>query len=91
MLQNNRIRNDKLRCVAGRSPATCVININPNIPTNAIKDAIRKVTQTETPSLYEKNRRFHKFLTDGVDVEYQAEGYTKYDKVWLIDFNKPEN
>ncbi|MGL5794743.1 MAG: type I restriction endonuclease, partial [Waterburya sp.] len=28
---------------------------------------------------------------DGVDVEYQAEGYTKYDKVWLLDFNKPEN
>lgn len=65
--------------------------INPNIPNDAIEDAIRKVTQTENPSLYENNRRFHKFLTEGVDVEYQAEDYTKYDKVWLIDFNKPQN
>jgi type I restriction enzyme R subunit len=68
-----------------------LVTINPDIPADAIEDAIRKVTQTETPSLYENNRRFHKFLTDGVDVEYQADGYTKYDKVWLIDFHKPEN
>jgi type I site-specific restriction-modification system R (restriction) subunit len=70
---------------------TALVTINPDISANAIADAIRKVTQTETPSLYENNRRFHKFLTDGVDVEYQADGYTKYDKVWLIDFHQPEN
>jgi type I restriction enzyme, R subunit len=64
--------------------------INPHIPADAIADAIRKITQTETPSLYENNRRFHKFLTDGVDVEYQAGGYTKYDKVWLVDFQHPD-
>jgi type I restriction enzyme, R subunit len=70
---------------------TALAIINPHIPADAIADAIRKITQTETPSLYENNRRFHKFLIDGVDVEYQAEGYTKYDKVWLVDFQHPEN
>ena len=71
---------------------TALETINPDIPADAIQDAIRKVTQTETPSLYENNRRFHKYLTDGVDVEYQAEeGYTKYHKVWLIDFQNPDN
>jgi type I restriction enzyme, R subunit len=70
---------------------TALATINPHIPVEAIEDAIRKITQTETPNLYENNRRFHKFLTDGVDVEYQAEGYTKYDKVWLVDFQNPEN
>ena len=71
---------------------TAIETINPDIPSGAIQDAIRKVTQTETPSLYENNRRFHKYLTDGVDVEYQAEeGYTKYDKVWLIDEQNLDN
>jgi type I restriction enzyme, R subunit len=65
--------------------------INPQIPLEAIEDAIKKVTRTTSPNLYENNRRFHKFLTDGVDVEYLANGRTIYDKVWLIDFNEPEN
>ena len=33
---------------------------------------LTKLTRSETPSLFENNRRFHKFLTDGVDVEYQT-------------------
>nr|WP_228060566.1 MULTISPECIES: type I restriction endonuclease [unclassified Coleofasciculus] len=65
--------------------------INPNIPPDAIEDAIKKVTRTDTPNLFENNRRFHKLLTDGVDVEYQAENRTIYDKVWLIDFTNPDN
>lgn len=62
--------------------------INPHIPFHAIQDAIKKITCTETPILYENNRRFHKYLTDGVDVEYQQNGQTQYKKVQLIDFDK---
>ena len=62
--------------------------INPHIPFHAIQEAIRKITRTETPILYENNRRFHKYLTDGVDVEYQQNGQTQYKKVQLIDFDK---
>ncbi len=62
--------------------------INPHIPFHAIQDAIRKITRTETPILYENNRRFHKYLTDGVDVEYQQNGQTQYKTVKLIDFDK---
>ncbi|KAB8332492.1 type I restriction endonuclease subunit R [Scytonema tolypothrichoides VB-61278] len=65
--------------------------INPKIPTDAIEEAIRKLTRSETPSLFENNRRFHKFLTDGVDVEYQTSERIVYDKVKLIDFAHPEN
>jgi len=65
--------------------------INPAIPPDAIEDAIKTVIRTHTPSLFENNRRFHKLLTDGVDVEYQAENRTIYDKVWLIDFTNPDN
>ncbi len=65
--------------------------INPNIPAGAREDAFRRVLRTETPSLLENNRRFHRMLVDGIDVEYQAGGRTIHDKVWLIDFVHPEN
>jgi len=65
--------------------------INPNIPPSAIEDAIKKLTRIESPNLYENNRRFHKLLTDGVDVNYQKDDRTIYDKVWLIDFHNPDN
>lgn len=65
--------------------------INPQIPTEVIQYAIKKLTRNDTPNLYENNYRFHKKLTDGVDVEYQQDGRTKNDKLWLIDFNHSEN
>jgi len=49
-------------------------NINPNIPPDAISEATRKTTRTESPSLIESNRRFHRMFTDGVDVEVVSEG-----------------
>jgi len=65
--------------------------INPKIPSEAIESAVQKVTCTESPSMFENNRRFHTHLTAGVDVEYQAEGRIVYDKVWLIDFSDIDN
>lgn len=65
--------------------------INPQIPTEVIQYTIKKLTRNDTPNLSENNYRFHKKLTDGVDVEYQQDGRTKNDKLWLIDFNHSEN
>ena len=60
-------------------------NITPDIPPEALDEAFRKITRTESPSLTENNRRFHRMLTDGVDVSYMREGMEKHDKVWLLD------
>ena len=68
-----------------------IAQLNPKIPADALDDAFRRATRTETPSLIENNRRFHRLLADGVDVEYQADGRTIHDKVWLIDFANPAN
>ena len=65
--------------------------INPDIPPDAIEEAIRKLTRSETPSLFENNLRFHKFLTDGINVEYQTSERVVYNQVYLIDFNNPDN
>jgi type I restriction enzyme R subunit len=66
--------------------------INPNVPAEAIEEAVRKVTRTESPSLVENNRRFHRMLTEGVPVEYHArDGRIVHEPVWLVDFADPDN
>jgi len=66
--------------------------INPKIPAVAIEDAVKRVTRTDSPSLVVNNRAFHKLLTEGVDVQFRnAEGRDVTDKVWLLDFDKPDN
>jgi len=68
-----------------------VTRLNPGLPLDSRQDAIRKVMQSELPSLLEENRRIHKLMTEGVDVEYYADdGTLTAGKVSLIDFERPE-
>jgi type I restriction enzyme R subunit len=65
-----------------------VERLNPAIPAEARASAIKQLFVTETPSLVEENRRIHRLLTEGADVEFVvAGGEIKGDKVWLIDFD----
>ena len=64
--------------------------LNQNIPADARQDAIRKVITADTPSLIEENRRLHKYIVEGIDVEFYAgDGTISCEKVQLIDFNDP--
>ena len=68
-----------------------VARLNPGFPLEARQDAVRRVMQSELPSLLEENRRLHKLMTEGVDVEYYADdGTLTAGKVALIDFEHPE-
>lgn len=61
--------------------------LNPNIPDDARRDALRQITGAESQSLIEENRRIHRLLVNGVDVEFKADdGTIRGDKVWLADF-----
>ena len=69
-----------------------VARLNPALPPEAQADAMRRLTQSELPNLLEENRRIHRLLTEGVDVEYYAEdGTLTAGKVRLIDFERPAN
>ncbi len=69
---------------------SALARINPDIPSDALDEVIRKITRSDTPNLFENNRRFHQQLTGGVDVEYHADdGRIIHDKAWLIDFSDP--
>ena len=68
-----------------------VARLNPGLPREACQEAMRRVMQSELPSLLEENRRLHKLMTEGVDVEYYAnDGTLTAGKVALIDFERPE-
>ncbi|MDK2797673.1 MAG: type restriction enzyme subunit [Tepidiphilus sp.] len=69
-----------------------VERLNPALPASARREAIRRVLQAELPNLLEENRRLHRLLTEGVDVEYDADdGALTAGKVRLIDFDAPAN
>ena len=71
---------------------TAFHNINPNLSANAYDDALRKLQQTDFPSLVEENRRLHQLMVDGVDVNItRDDGSTGTDKARLIDFEDPAN
>ncbi|AVT77917.1 type I restriction-modification system, restriction subunit R [Rhodopseudomonas palustris] len=70
--------------------AAAIDKLNPDIPADARGDALRKLLATEKPSLIEENRRLHKAMIEGVDVEFYGEdGTIRGDKVRLIDFDDP--
>ncbi len=58
--------------------------INPTIPDEAIALAICQITTTDS-NKKENNRRFHKFLTDGIEVKYLLNEQIVHDRVSLID------
>ena len=69
---------------------SALTHINPDIPHDAIEEAVRKVNRNDSPAIAENNRSFHALLRDGVDVEITGEnGETRTAKLWLIDFANP--
>ena len=66
--------------------------LNPQLPADILDEVLRKVQQTETPSLIEENRRLHQYLVEGVPVEVPREdGSIGGDVARLIDFSDEEN
>ena len=65
--------------------------INPQVPADAIADAVRKLSSVAGPNLEESNRRFHQFLTDGISVEYRDKGRLVHDLVLLFDVAEADN
>lgn len=65
--------------------------LNPNISQDAKEDALKKVLRTESPNAIINNETFHRYLTDGVDVEMRTENGIRGEKIYIVDFENPEN
>lgn len=68
-----------------------IARINPHIPSDARATAQRELQNIASPDLISNNETFHRYLTEGITVEYQRDGETKGEQLWLIDWNTPEN
>ena len=68
-----------------------IAKLNTTVPAEAQEEALKKVLRTDSPNLSQNNYTFHKYLTDGVDVEYRKGDRIVGDKVWLIDYENPSN
>lgn len=65
--------------------------LNPQLSSDAKEDALKKVLRTESPVALINNETFHCYLTEGVDIEIRTEHGIRGEKVYLVDFNNPEN
>jgi type I restriction enzyme R subunit len=67
--------------------AEAVRRLNPKLPESAVEEVVHVVTKPEHPSLVQSNRAFHRYLMDGVLVEFtNAKGEKEADYAQLVDF-----
>ncbi|KAF0184491.1 MAG: type I restriction enzyme R subunit [Nitrospirae bacterium] len=66
--------------------------LNQQVPSDAIDEAFLKLTRPDSPSLVANNHIIHRYLVEGVPVEYQrADGSIGGDLVRVFDYDEPEN
>jgi type I restriction enzyme R subunit len=67
-----------------------LVRLNPDLPSDALEDAYRKLTRVDAPSLMERSRAVHRILVDGVTVEYRRnDGSIAGAQARVIDFDAP--
>ena len=65
------VREDHSQVVLERQLQRALEQLNPGLPETALKDAFRRLTSPEGPTLETRNRAFHRMLVNGVTVEYR--------------------
>ncbi len=69
-----------------------LVRLNPDLSSEALEDAYRKLTHVDAPSLVERNRAVHRLLVDGVTVEFRRQdGSIAGAQARVIDFDELDN
>ncbi|MCK5061985.1 type I restriction endonuclease subunit R, partial [Candidatus Parcubacteria bacterium] len=68
-----------------------IARINTHKPETVHEQAFKAVMNLPTQNLVENNETFHQMLTDGIEAEFLTEDGMRGNKLWLIDWEKPEN
>lgn len=66
---------------------TAIDKLNPTLTAEAKEDALKKVLRTDSPNPLINNEIFHKYLTEGIDVEIRTKEGIRGEKVYIVDFN----
>ena len=65
--------------------------LNPELPGEALGNALRRLTHAEGATLEARNRAFHRMVVDGVTVEYRDSGRIRGAQARVVDFDDPAN
>ena len=85
-------RTDYDKVVLERRLHEALDRLNPDLPTEALDDAFRKLLHPAGSTLEARNRAFHRMLVDGVTIEYRAgDGAIRGAQARTIDFDDPNN
>ena len=60
--------------------------LNPHIPAGAQDEACRMVLNPNIPGQVQANRQMHRWLVEGVPIQFQKDGETRGDRVKLVDW-----
>jgi len=81
-------RRDFGQVVLAQRLRDALARFNPDLPTEALEDAFRKLTRPEGADLIQRNRCIHRQLVDGVTVEYRTRGgEVRGAQVRVLDFD----
>ncbi len=83
-------RSDYGKVVLERRLRDALGRLNPDLPAEALDDALRRLTRPEGATLEARNRAFHRMAVDGVTVEYRAgDGAVRGGQARVLDFDAP--
>ena len=68
---------------------TALSRINPDMPADAISDALFKLKNFENAELVQKNAIFMDYLQHGIEVRYLVKGEERSGLVYLVDYKNP--
>mgnify|MGYP000904958503 CR=1 FL=1 len=84
-------REDYGQVVLAERLRQALYRLNPDVPPIAIDEAFRKLAVPESASLVGNNATLHRYLVEGVPVEYpHADGAFRGDLVRALDYDAPE-
>jgi type I restriction enzyme R subunit len=84
-------RGDYRQVVLERRLRQALERLNPQFPSDVLEEAYRKLTRPEYPSLVANNRAVHKYLVEGVPVEFpRPDGSIGCDAARILDYERPE-
>ena len=70
---------------------SALAHLNPELPDEALEDALRRLRRPAGATLEARNRDFHRMLVAGVPVEYvDPDGRVRGDQVHVLDFEEPD-
>lgn len=65
--------------------------LNPELSVEAKEEALKKALRADSADALVNNETFHKYLTEGIEIEVRTDTGVRGKQVYLVDFEHPEN